>query len=240
MIGVGKRFGARGAKLPRPLLGCTLALLMFGVLASPATATVTFYAGPSTDPWLGFMNVFNEPEDGGAYQFGSGWGIPDLVATFNDPSDEVRLSPNTIGDPNPYWYEGGGGPGADGNKIMEANLYVEMTDNALAGQQAFFNGNVLSNTFTSEHQTYLFIKDFAPDYSSFNQTLVPAVPGPFSISLMLDPGLGRHVQYGFQTVGVNVWATDVEPYGSVVIATPEPASLALLVFGGCAVLRRRR
>jgi hypothetical protein len=231
---------ACGGKAWARKLSAVLALVIVGLLASPAAATVTFTAGPSTDPWLGFMNVYNLPADGGAYQFGSGWGVPDLVATFNDPSDEVTLSPNTIGDPNPYWYQGGGGPGAPGNKIMEANLYVEMTDDLLAGQTAFFNGRVLSNTFTPAHQTYIFIKDFAFDYSSFNQTIVPAVPGPFSISLALDPGLGRHVQYGFQTVGVNVWHTDVEPYGSVVIGTPEPASLALLALGGLVGLRRRR
>jgi len=224
-------------KSPAAMVAC-LGVVLAG--AVPAQATVNVTVGNSTQPWLGFMNVFNLPSDGGAYQFGGPWGVPDLVATFDDPNDKLTLSPNTIGDPNPYWYIGGGGPGAPGNKIMEANLYIEMTDDALAGQTMFFDGTVLSNTFTSAHQSYIFIRDFAPDYSTFNQTIVPALPGPFSISLALDPGPGRHVQYGFQTVGVNVWFTDTAPFGNVVIATPEPASLALLALGGLAVLRRRR
>ena len=69
---------------------------------------------------------------------------------------------------------------------------------------------------------------------------MPAYPGPFSISLETDPGLGRHVQWGFQSVGVNVWITDIDPFGSVVIETiPEPGSLTLMGLGGLLLLRRR-
>jgi hypothetical protein len=37
-------------------------------------------------------------------------------------------------------------------------------------------------------------------------------------------GTGRHVQYGFRTVGVNVWSTDVAAFGTVRItaAVPDP------------------
>ena len=49
------------------------------------------------------------------------------------------------------------------------------------------------------------------------------------------------MQWGFQTVGVNVWTTDTAPFGNMVIATiPAPASLALVGMGVLASGRRRR
>ncbi|RMF84948.1 MAG: PEP-CTERM sorting domain-containing protein [Planctomycetota bacterium] len=225
----------------RRVTGGAAAALLVTALVSPAKADLTVGVGQSTEPWLGFMNVFELPINGGGFVFGSPWGVSDLVATFDDPANTLTLSPNTIADPDPFWYIGGGGPGAPGNKIMEANLYQEFPAGALAGETLTFEGTVLSNTFTPAHNTVIFIKDFAPDFSSFNITTVPAVPGPFSVSMALDPGPGRHVQYGFQTVGVNVWPTDVAPFGNVVIGTiPEPASLSLLALGGLLAVRRRR
>lgn len=218
-----------------------LAFLMVGLLAIPIATNAAIVTAPdSTAPWIGFMNVFELPVNGGGFVFGSGWGIPDLTATFDDANNKVTMSPNTIGDPDPFWYQGGGGPGAPGNKIMEANLFIQVDDNSLAGQTVTFEGTVLSNTYTAAHEASIFIRDFAPDFSSFTETIVPAVPGPFSISLATDPGLGRHVQYGFQSRGENVWITDVAPFGNVVFATPEPASIAMLGLGGLTLLRRRR
>jgi len=56
-----------------------------------------------------------------------------------------------------------------------------------------------------------------------------------------DPG--RHVQYGFETIGPDVWATDAGPYGNVQITgVPEPASLTLIgmaASGWFLFLRRR-
>jgi hypothetical protein len=154
----------------------------------------------------------------------------------------LTLAPNTIGDPNPYWYTPSGGPGAAGNKIMAASMYVQ--DDSLVGQSVTFVGKVLSNTFTSAHSTTAFIKDFAPDYSSFNLSSVPlSSTGAFSISLNTIPLPGRHVQFGFETTGVNVWVTDVAPYGNIqIVGVPEPASLAMggLAMMGLLVGRRRR
>jgi hypothetical protein len=186
------------------------------------------------------MNVFELPSHGGGFVFNGGWGVPDLVATFNDASHQLRLAPNSIGDPNPFWYTPSGGPGAMGNKIMDANLYVETTD-VLNGQTVTFQGNVLSNTFTSAHVASIFIRDFAPDFSSSNQASIPLVPGPFSFSLATDPGLGRHVQYGFEVRGPDVWITDVGPFGNALITTvPLPGSMTLVMAGGLAAGRRRR
>ena len=205
--------------------------------AESQAATFTVDPGAS---WSGFMNVFELPANGGGYAFGSGWGTADLSANFS--GDTLVLSPNTINDPATYWYIGGGGPGAAGNKIMEANFYQEFTG-SLNGQSVTFSGNVLANTLTTSHTALAFIKDFAPDYSSSVTTTVPLAPGSFSVTLDTINDPGRHIQFGFQMTGVNVWATDVAPFGTVqVTAVPEPSAAALALLGstGLALLRRRR
>ena len=214
------------------ILGCVV--LASAGRASAATVTVDPAAS-----WNGFMNVFELPANGGAFVFGSGWGTADLVATFS--GDVLTLKPNSVNDVSTFWYQGGGAPGNPGNKIMEANMYVEAT-NTLSGQTVTFEGNVLANSLTSAHSAVVFIKDFAPDYSSHVPVTIPVTPGPFTISLNTLPGAGRHVQYGFAMTGPNVWITDVAPFGSVqVTAIPEPMSLALAGAGllGIVAIRRR-
>lgn len=185
--------------------------------ASPTNITVK-----SSDAWVGYMNVFNKPQDGGGYQFGSGWGTPDLCAVFNGFG--LVLSPNTIGDPNAYWYTPSGGPGAVGNKSMDASMYVEI--GSFPGHNMTFSGTVLSNTLVSASNTnaigngwtsVAFIKDFAPDYSSSVSVTVPLTPGAFSVNLYTVNDPARHVQYGFETIGPDVWATDAAQFGKVVI-----------------------
>jgi hypothetical protein len=172
---------------------------------------------------LGFMNVYNLPADGGGFQFGQPWGFADLTAVYS--GYDLTLGPNTIGDINEYWYQcvgdsvppNCGGPGAPGNKIMEANAYAEVTG-PYAGQTVTFTGEVLSYSFTEAHVVYAFIKDFAPDYSSYvDNTIVLSGTGPFSFSLATINDPNRHVQWGFQVVGENVWVTDVGPFGSITI-----------------------
>ena len=198
----------------------TLAIpAVFGVGTAQAQATVTVDAATLVN---GYMNVYELPVNGGGFVFGSGWGIADLTAVF--AGNDVTLGPNTIGDPNEFWYQcvGGvlppncGGPGAPGNKIMEANLYAEDAG-SLAGQTVTFNGVVLSNTLTAAHTAVAFVKDYAPDFSSFNQATVALAPGPFSVSLATVNDPSRHIQWGFQMVGENVWVTDVAPFGTVII-----------------------
>lgn len=218
---------------------CLAALALAGsALSSQAQVDVTVDPGAS---WQGYMNVFELPSNGGAYVFGSPWGTGDLVANFSGPV--LTLSPNTIGDPNPFWYTPSGGPGAAGNKIMEANMYVQ-NDGGWAGQTVSFSGTVLANSFTSAHSTVAFIRDFAPDFSSFNVTSIAlGGPGDFTISLATINDPARHVQYGFTTTGVNVWVTDVGSFGNLqVTAIPEPSTFAVAGLGLAAllVLRRRR
>jgi hypothetical protein len=191
-----------------------LALLAIGTgVAGAATYTV--------DPAAlvnGYMNVFTL---GNVYEWGSGWGPADLTAVWS--GSDVTLGPNCIGDPNPYWYLPAGGPGSAGQHLMEANLYAQVDDGSLANQDVTFQGFVLSNTFTSAHTAVAFVKDFAPDFSSYNATIVLLpLSGPFSVTLHTVNDPARHVQWGFQVKGVNVWVTDLAPYGTAVVG---PASV---------------
>jgi len=216
------------------LLACVLSVGLF--CAKPADAAVI--VGPdSSAPWQGFMNVFELPANGGGYVFGSGWGTADLTATFS--GNVLTLGPNSVNDPSTFWYQGGGAPGHPGNKNMDANMYVQ--SDTLSGETVTFTGTVLSNTLISPYTSVAFIKDFAPDFSSFQQITAPLTPGPFLISLATTPGAGRHVQYGFETIGPDVWVTDRGPVGEVQIASvPEPAGIAMLGVAGVALLRGRR
>ncbi|MBE0544624.1 MAG: PEP-CTERM sorting domain-containing protein [Verrucomicrobia bacterium] len=218
-----------------PILG--ISVFLGSLTSSHAQVQLTVDPGAS---WLGFMNVFELPANGGAFVFGSGWGTADLVATFSGAT--LTLAPNTIGDPAEFWYQGGGGPGAPGNKTMEANMYVENTG-SWNGQNVTFSGVVLDNSLVSPYTSIAFIKDFAPDYSSFNIITAPLNEGAFSINLDTIADPARHVQFGFTTVGPNVWVTDVAPLGSVQItAVPEPSIFALLAVGvtGLLIAQRKR
>ena len=206
---------------------------ILGAAFSGNAATVTVDPGAT---WNGYMNVFNLPSAGGGYQFGSGWGTADLTASFSGPT--LTLGPNTIGDPNPYWYTPSGGPGATGNKIMEANFYVEPAAGTYTGVSMHFIGLVLSNTMAGKTDANgngwtanAFIKDFASDYSSSIEASVPLVNGAFDINLTTINDPSRHVQYGFQVKGPDVWVTDVAPYGNIQItadAVPEPSQWAMM------------
>jgi hypothetical protein len=216
--------------------GCVTAALLFGAtLSVRADATVSVDPGAS---WLGYMNVFELPSNGGGYVFGQPWGTADLRATFSGPV--LTLAPNTIGDPNPFWYQGGGGPGAPGNKTMDANFYQETTG-VYGGQTLTFTGNVLLNSLTTAHSAVAFIKDFAPDYSSSVSTTIALNPGVFSISLLTVNDPNRHIQFGFEMIGPDVWVTDVAPFGVVnITAVPEPTFGVFAIAGLAGWLIRRR
>jgi len=224
------------------LLSSFVLCTMIAMPGNVRAATVSVDPGA---PWIGFMNVFETPQNGGAYDFGSSWGTADLTATFSGPV--LTLGPNTINDPSSYWYSPSGGPGAVGNKNMDANMYIETTG-VYSGQTLIFTGDVLANTL-SGHVNQLgngwtsvaFIKDFAPDYSSSVSITAPLVNGIFNISLSTINDPTRHVQYGFETIGPDVWSTDVGPYGSIQVeGVPEPSVLAMAGVGALAALCGRR
>ena len=96
---------------------CLIALLLTGTMAKANAANVGVDPGAA---WIGYMNVFQIPQNGGGYVFGSPWGTGDLRATF--AGTVLTLAPNTIGDPDPFWYTPSGGPGATGNKFMDASM----------------------------------------------------------------------------------------------------------------------
>jgi len=67
------------------------------------------------------------------------------------------------------------------------------------------------------------------------------VNGVFSISLATVNDAARHIQFGFETIGPDVWSTDVAPYGSIQItAVPEPATAGLLGLALLGLLGSRR
>lgn len=213
----------------------TLALVALIALALPLATPAHAQVGVTVDPStinLGFMNVYNlpAPDGDGSFQFASPWGFGDLVASYS--GSVLTFSPNTIGDPDPYWYTPSGGPGSTGNKIMEANGYAEVIGGALSGTEVTFAFEVLSNTLTPAHTLRALIRDFAPDFSSVTETSVEiTTPGSYQISLNTNPAPGRPVQYGFQMVGENVWVTDVAPFGSVVISPLQPVANEASSFG---------
>jgi hypothetical protein len=226
-------------------------LLLVGAVAKSNAVTYTVDPGAT---WLGFMNVFATGAPGygsagaGGFVFGSSWGTADLKATFAGPI--LTLSANTVGDPSPFWYTPSGGPGAVGNKIMDASFYQEF-NGPLAGTTVTFMGLVAGNTLAdgpvdaAGHgwTSVAFIKDFAPDYSSFVSTTVTLPAGAFSISLATIADPLRHVQFGFETIGPDVWAGDPLSVPSVTLTTapvPEPSSLALAGLAAVMLVVRRR
>jgi hypothetical protein len=222
-------------------IAALLPLLIVAVGLGTAQAQTSVTVDPDTLK-LGFMNVFEL--DGVTPAFSSGWGFADLTAVYS--GYELTLGPNCIDDPDEYWYQcvgdsvppNCGGPGAPGNKVMEANAYAQATD-LLAGQLVTFTGEVLEYSLTSAHPVIAFIRDFAPDFSSFNEETLPLTgTGSFSLSLDTVDAPGRHVQWGFQMKGVNVWITDLEPYGTITIGPDWEVGTENSTWGGIKTLLR--
>ena len=196
-----------------------------------ASADVSLHVDPGAN-WIGFMNVYNTPANGGAYVFGSSWGFNDLTAVFNPTGStaaNLTLGPNSVNDPSAFWYTPSGGPGSTGNKITDANMYVENNTYANTAQTVTFSGLVTSNTFTSNYTTVAFIREFDQNYNVVASKTTPdpfiddnstLLPGAFSLSLNLvqaPTGVTYHVQYGFDTKGPDVWVTDRAPIGTLTV-----------------------
>jgi autotransporter-associated beta strand protein len=185
-------------------------------LAIKSVVQLTVDSGTMTN---GFMNVSDLPSAGGAFQFGSQWAVPDLRADFTSGTS-VTLAPCFVTDTSSFWYTPSGQPGATGNKIMEANVYGQ-ADGTLAGKTVKFSGTVPSYSLLSGSGNWTvnaFVRDFSADYSSVTQSVVPiSGTGAFSVSLATSSDPTRHVQWGFQTTGPDVWVTDLPSKGNVVV-----------------------
>jgi hypothetical protein len=231
--------------MKKSLKNAAIVAIAVSTLGAAGQAEAVTFTVDQSAAWQGFMNVFELPSNGGGYVFGSGWGTADLTATWSPLS--LTLGTNNINDPNPFWYVGGGAPGAQGNKIMDANMYVQVADGAFSNQTVTFTGNVVANTLFGQTDSLgngwtsvAFIKEFTADYSSFTQTTIPLTTGSFSISKAISSNVANHVQYGFQTIGSNVWVTDAASKGNIQIqAVPEPTTM-LALGAGLAFLRRRK
>jgi hypothetical protein len=190
------------------------------------------------DAWLGYMNWTPTPQGWSPGGGGNPWGTADLNASF--AGAQLRLSPNTINDANCYWYynpdgldcgTAGSRPGAVGAKLMDANMYVETTD-LFRGAAMSFSGTILNTNLLDPSHTNsegngwtctAFIKDFAPDYSSsvITRADLATNAGTFNISYTtMNDVPGRHVQWGFETIGPDVWHSDpiLASLGNIVVA----------------------
>jgi len=212
-----------------------------------ASAQTVYKTIDSSELVNGYMNVFELPANGGGYAFGSGWGIADLKANFLTATN-VTFSPNNIGDPNSYWYTPSGAPGSTGNKMMQANLYGQ--DDTLTGKTIQFDGTVSAFNLSSTYQGVgynfrAFVKDFAPDYSSSVDAYSDlGSTGNFQVSLATISDSARHVQWGLQMFGPDIWPTDnaaqIAEAGSVTVeAIPEPSTYALLGMTAAALFAYR-
>jgi hypothetical protein len=189
----------------------SLAVLAFLGAAVKGNSQTTVSVDP-TRTWVGYMNVFSP--DFSTYYFGSPWGTAALSAYFDATgTNSLTLTANTncYNPADSYWAN----PDGTGAKMMDASFYVQ--DDTLAGQTLTFNGTCKSNSLASGYNSTAFIKVFAPDYSSYYGQTANLVGGqPFSVVLTCDPG--SHVQYGFETTGIDASPTNLPNLGSVVIA----------------------
>lgn len=188
---------------------------------SQTTVTVN-----TSDNIVGFANVFELPENGGAYAFGSDWGLPDMKTVIDADDNTITLQPNfnTYDPDDEFWVDPSTG---EGNKIFEGNTYVE--NSALAGQTVTFEGNVIDYTISSEYEVTAYIKALDPN-NNF-ATVVSEIydidgVGSFSITANNIPD-GLLVQYGYAVIGVNANPADEAALGSVVV---EPANLSSASF----------
>jgi hypothetical protein len=187
-------------------------------------APITVYVDPSQS-WSGYMNVFDLPVDGGAYEFGSTWGTDALPAVFNGAV--LTLSPNTnnYNPSDPYWVN----PDGSGNKTCDASMYVQ-NDN-LAGQVVIFTGYCQANTVVSPYASTAFIKDFNSGYGLNGSISIPLTNGqPFNFSLAT--AAGDHIQYGFETIGPVANPVTVASLGSVMVSGNTSPAITTSLSGG--------
>jgi hypothetical protein len=186
--------------------------------------------------WLGYLDVFHHPDDGGGHLWGGPWAASDLPAIFSDTSLMLGPNVNTYNFADPYWVR----PDGTGNKQVSANFYVEAA--SLAGSMVTFSGDVLVNTLVSPYTLIAFVKEFTPGTRALVGQATSQLTGSSPFSIQYNSLPGNIIQYGFQTFGLTADPDTVASLGNVEIAiVPEPAALGLFLVGlaSLAVLRRK-
>jgi hypothetical protein len=196
------------------------------VAVAPPSATVT--VDPS-QAWIGFMNVFSLPADGGGYQFGNSWGTSALQADFSGTTNLTLLPCTNVWETSDtYWVKA---DGVTPNKIMDASMYVQ--NDTLINSNVVFVGTTLTNTLTNSpepltgvrYTSVAFIKAFDGSFNLLGSATVPLVPGQ-SFGITLGTAGATHVQYGFETIGPDANPATVASLGDVVLAAGIPPSPA--------------
>jgi hypothetical protein len=214
--------------------GLALSAALCGIFANTSNAQTTQLLVDPTQDWIGYMNVFALPSAGGAYQFGSAWGIGALIQYYNPataPYTTVTLLANTNvwETTDTYWVQA---DGISPNKQMDASFYVQ--NDSLAGQNLNFSGFCISNTFVSAYTSTVFIKDFNSSYSLVASAVANTTnKQPFSITLQTNPG--DHIQYGFETIGPDADPTNVYNLGEALYQVQYPAIEPSAMSGQAAV-----
>ena len=168
--------------------------------------------------YLGYANVFETIANGGAFVFGSGWGVADLKSVVDAGAGTVTLQPNfnTYGDNpgDPFWIDPATGLG---NKQFEGNTFIENNTN-LIGSELTFTGGVAAYTLDPAYVAIAFIKVFNADFSVLKIETAPLVAGQdFSITYTNVEPEDTTIQYGYQVLGLNANPADEDALGSIVI-----------------------
>ena len=192
--------------------------ILFSVLMSTAfmtNAQNTVVADASAE-YLGYANVFETIANGGAFVFGSEWGVADLKSVVDAGAGSVTIQPNfnAYNASDPFWVDPATGLG---NKVFEGNTFIENNTN-LIGSELTFTGGVASNTLDPSYVAIAFIKVFNADFSVLKLETSPLVAGQdFSITYTNVEPEDTTIQYGYQVLGLNANPADEAALGSVVI-----------------------
>ncbi len=163
--------------------------------------------------WLGWMDIYDNT--GTTYLSGSAWNVADLQTEVNPGWCQLALYPNynTYDANDPYWSNG-----TIGNKVMEANTYIENPN--LAGQNVTFTFDVLAQVLGPGYTAEAFIKVIDPsnNYAVVQHntlTLIDGAQGVHTLSANVPNTPGLLTQYGFMIRGLNANIADYAAHGWV-------------------------
>lgn len=172
------------------------------------------------DTWNAYLNFFDNPADPtpdcaatGGFCFGNSWGFGDAVGAVGASSLTITPNVNTYNDnPGDAYWRNNEGAGPDGNKIVEANFYVE-PGASFNGVDLTFTANITGFTIDSRYTVVAFIKTIGG--TDLNKAVTLTGTGVFSVSATGAELASGIVQFGFALIGLN--ANPVTDWGNVVI-----------------------